>query len=316
MSRTPKPANIARKAIDPGAFGRTGGGDLKILSATASAKINLALHITGQREDGYHLLETACVFTDFGDRLTVAASAHDVCIIKGPYSASLTDDGNLIIRARDALRRAFPRQNCQPVSIVLEKNLPVAAGIGGGSSDAAATLKLLTRLWALDHHAGQMADIGLALGADVPMCLAANPLIARGIGDRLELLPDFPKLDIVLVNPGIPVSTANVFQHVENKLNMGLAKPPADGSQAQIASWLGKTRNDLQEPAIHLAPGIATALDVLNDKGAVFARMSGSGATVFGLFDGEAAAQSAAKSIASERPQWFVVATGTGAGMK
>lgn len=297
----------------------------------APAKVNLALHVVGQRDDGYHLLESLVAFTRFGDRVTISRAKADQFAITGPYiSAVPTDKGNLVVRARDALRAALPQGMGFSVSISLEKNLPPASGIGGGSSDAAASLNALAQLWGVDE--ALLPEIGLSLGADVPMCLSPSPALVSGIGEKVERLRVFPPLFIVLVNPGVEVTTPAVFSRLKSKNNPGLGRPvcdrrrtgfagrsggysvlgnrPADDRQALYA-WLGETRNDLQAPALELAPVIGETLEALRSTQARFIRMSGSGATCFGLYGTGREAEAAAAAIRQARPDWFVVATGT-----
>jgi 4-diphosphocytidyl-2-C-methyl-D-erythritol kinase len=278
------------------------------LSRHAAAKINLALHVTGRRPDGYHLLESLAVFTRFGDRITVSRADEDCFSVSGPFAAGVPiDNSNLVLRARDALRGAFPGRDCPPVAITLEKNLPVASGVGGGSSDAAATVRALASFWGIDDNAA--SSVGPALGADLPMCLAARPLIARGIGEILAPLPRFPALPLVLVNPGAALSTPKIFRLLASRENPGL--PPLSGEPdfASVAGWLAAARNDLEAPAISAAPVIGNALEALNANGAAVARMSGSGATCFGLFETWHQALDAAKKIAGAHPDWWIVAT-------
>jgi 4-diphosphocytidyl-2-C-methyl-D-erythritol kinase len=276
----------------------------------APAKVNLALHVTGRRPDGYHEIESLAVFTRFGDRIGVAAAEADAFAVSGKYAAAVpADDGNLILRARDVLRQRFGADATPPVTITLEKNLPVASGIGGGSSDAAATLRALARLWNLGADEVELARIGLALGADVPMCLSAQPLVARGIGERLEIVPDFPSLGLVLVNPGIAVATSEVFAGLEKHDNEKLPPLPPALDFHSLRSWLEITRNDLESVAQKLHPAIGRALSALNRADAGFARMSGSGATCFGLFETGNVAKRAAASIRSHYPEMFVAAT-------
>ena len=198
----------------------------------APAKVNLALHVTGQRADGYHLLDSLVVFTDAGDRLTFSPSDEDRFTVSGRFGGALPLDsapktGNLVLRARDALRAlAVDRGNsAPPVHIHLEKNLPVASGIGGGSADAAATLRGLARFWATGTDRPVLHAIGLALGADVPMCIESQPLLARGIGEDITLLGKFPTLYLLLVNPLVEVSTPEVFKLLTNKTNLSLDVP-------------------------------------------------------------------------------------------
>ena len=283
------------------------------ISATASAKINLALHVTGLRPDGYHLIETLCVFTAFGDQLTVAPAEQDIFEITGSHAGGLSvDRPNLVIRVRETLRKSFPATAVLPVAIRLKKNLPVASGIGGGSSDAACVLKLLSAHWQLDASDSKLREIGITLGADIPMCLAGKPLIARGIGDELEMVWGVPQLHLVLVNSGITVPTGEVFGSLARKQNSALAQLPDARSLPGLINWLGATRNDLEEPAIGFAPSIDEAAGLLRECGAAFTRMSGSGATVFGIFESENASLSAESAIAKQRPQWFVKATRAG----
>jgi len=271
----------------------------------APAKINLALHVTGRRADGYHLLESLAVFTELGDRITVAPAAEDNFSVTGPFAAHVPPDGdNLVMRARDALRALAPGA-AAPVAITLEKNLPIASGIGGGSSDAAATLRALARLWRID---ADLAAPGLELGADVPMCLAARSLVARGIGEALEEVA-LPPLPLVLVNPGVAVATPDVFRALTSRENPPLPPLPAGIDAGGLASWLRTARNDLEAPAKALAPAISDVLDGLNGSGALVARMSGSGATCFGLFDSTDAAARSADALRRDRPGWFVAAT-------
>lgn len=282
------------------------------LAEAAPAKINLALHVTGRRGDGYHLIESLAVFTRFGDRLQVSAAEEDGLAVSGRYAAGVPVDGrNLIAMARDALRKAAGRRNAFPVAIALEKNLPVASGIGGGSSDAAAALRLLARIWGLDIDAAELAGIALSLGADVPMCLAAQPLMARGIGENVEPLPAVPSLGLVLVNPGVPVSTPQVFSALRKRDNEPLPALPARIDFHSLRNWLEATRNDLEAPAREIQPAVADALRALKRADAGFARMSGSGATCFGLYETGNVAKRAAAAIRARHPDWFVAATRT-----
>jgi 4-diphosphocytidyl-2-C-methyl-D-erythritol kinase len=275
----------------------------------APAKINLALHVTGRRADGYHLLESLVVFTQFGDRISVASADEDRFSVHGPFAAHVPlDKSNLVLRVRDSLRAAFPGQTKTPVAIELEKNLPAASGIGGGSSDAAQTLLALADFWQIDDR-NALTAIGLELGADLPMCLLARPLVARGIGERLEPIERFPSLPMVLVNPGMALPTSHVFRALASPDNSPLPLPPSRLDFAALCNWLCSSRNDLEAPAIAIAPAIADALRALAGCGAAVARMSGSGATSFGLFDTKAAADEAASAIAKAHPGWWVVAT-------
>ncbi|MBZ9808933.1 4-(cytidine 5'-diphospho)-2-C-methyl-D-erythritol kinase [Mesorhizobium sp. BR1-1-9] len=276
----------------------------------APAKINLALHVTGRRDDGYHLIESLAVFTRFGDRIEIALAERDDFSVSGRYAPDVPVDGsNLVLRARDALRQAAGLRSTPPVAIRLEKNLPVASGVGGGSSDAAAVLRGLASTWQLDIDEAALARIGLSLGADIPMCLAARPLIARGIGEELSIVPDFSALGLVLVNPGKAVSTADVFNALSRRDNDALPPLPRVIDFHGLRNWLEITRNDLEPAARAIEPAIGKALSVLSKAGAGFARMSGSGATCFGLFETGNVAKRAAADIRARQPDWFVAAT-------
>jgi len=271
----------------------------------APAKINLALHVVGRRADGYHLLDSVVAFADCGDQVTVEASDEDVFSVSGRYAAGVPDDaGNLVLRARDALRLQVGGGG--PVRIHLEKNLPIASGLGGGSSDAAATLKALRTLWQADVSDDALAALGLALGADVPMCLVAQPARITGIGEGVEPVNRLPTFSAVLVNPGVSVSTPAIFSRLQSRDNLPLGDLPADGAVESWLDWLRATRNDLQRRAVEVAPVIADVLVALEQSGAVFARMSGSGATCFGLFRTSLEASHASAMLSLSYPHWYV----------
>ncbi|TPM35109.1 4-(cytidine 5'-diphospho)-2-C-methyl-D-erythritol kinase [Mesorhizobium sp. B2-3-4] len=276
----------------------------------APAKINLALHVTGRRADGYHLIESLAVFTRFGDRIEIKLSDGDAFGVSGRYAPDVPlDGGNLVLKARDALRQAAGLQDTPPVSIRLEKNLPVASGVGGGSSDAAAVLRGLAAIWGLGIDGAELARIGLTLGADVPMCLSAKPLVARGIGEELSMVPDFSALGLVLVNPGTPISTAEIFAALSRRDNEPLPPLPRSIDFHSLRNWLEITRNDLEPVAVAIQPAIGRALSWLDKAGSGFSRMSGSGATCFGLFETGNVAKRAAAEIRARQPDWFVAAT-------
>jgi 4-diphosphocytidyl-2-C-methyl-D-erythritol kinase len=260
----------------------------------APAKINLALHVTGQRADGYHLLDMIVGFANVGDVVTVAPSDRARLILTGPEAQALSDGPNIITKITDAFATS-------PLAITLHKNLPIASGIGGGSADAAATYRAL--------RSGQ-DDIArlLEIGADVPMCVTCQPARVRGIGQ--DILPlTLAELSIVLVNPRIQVATPSVFKNLKIKDNPALADLPQDLSNpAQLIEYLSMQRNDLQSPAIALAPIIATALSEIAQSGAKIARMSGSGATCFGIYASTAKAQSAARDLSHAHPDWWITA--------
>lgn len=285
-------------------------------SLNAPAKVNLALHVTGRRADGYHLLETFAVFIALGDRISAEPDDHDSFSVDGPEAGPLIGDAqgsNLVARARDALRQAAQADGhaAAPVRLHLDKRLPVASGIGGGSADAAAALKLLARLWRYQPSPEKLAAIALELGADVPMCLANRPLIASGIGESLNSVELGLVLDLVIINPRIGVSTPVVFSALESRTNPSLPAPEGLSDRTRFINWLTQTRNDLEPPACAKVPAIADCLLSLRDVGALFARMSGSGASCFGIFENAAAAEAAAIAVRKAQPGWFVEATHT-----
>ena len=278
----------------------------------APAKINLALHVTGQRADGYHLLETLVTFTEAGDAIHVRDANADTFSISGPFGDLLrAGDGgnNLVVRARDLLRDALVAagQSARPVAIHLEKNLPVASGIGGGSADAAATLRALLRHWNAGIVPENLAPIALALGADVPMCLESRPLIARGIGEDIEPVSDLPEFFLVLANPLKAVSTPEIFRRLLDKAN----PPLPERKEGGWMDFLAQSRNDLEVPAKALLPEIGAIAGMLLQEGASLVRMSGSGATCFGLFHSFEAARKAETSLRNKRPGWYFQATRT-----
>ncbi|WP_051776316.1 4-(cytidine 5'-diphospho)-2-C-methyl-D-erythritol kinase [Pseudorhizobium pelagicum] len=280
----------------------------------APAKINLALHVTGQRADGYHLLDSIVTFADIGDRLHFSASGEDVFSLSGRFSETLATEAgsNLVIRARDGLRSLLAAAGFEtpPVAIHLEKNLPVASGIGGGSADAAAALRGLLRFWQAELPPADLARLALSLGADVPMCLQGTPLIARGIGEDLTPLPDLPRLALALGNPLCSVSTPQVFARLASKQNMPLP-PLENGDWIRILPTL---RNDLEAPARELAPQIGELSVLLDGEGSLLTRMSGSGATCFGVFASRAEADRAAARLQALKPAWYFQATTTVSG--
>ncbi|MAZ02922.1 MAG: 4-(cytidine 5'-diphospho)-2-C-methyl-D-erythritol kinase [Sneathiella sp.] len=280
-----------------------------MLTGVARAKINLYLHVTGRRSDGYHLLDSLVVFADYGDKLTVESDSSLSLEISGPFSAGIpaTDD-NLILKAARLLQENTAEKKGAKIRVV--KNLPIAAGIGGGSADAALALQLLDKLWETGLFDRQLADLGLSLGADVPVCLYGKPTIMTGVGEQLSSGLIIPKIHIILVNCNISVSTADVFRHLEisNAPKSGLNVK--EGNEADLISALQRTGNDLQAPAFQIAPQIESVIDeIAGETGCQLARMSGSGATVFGLFETAKAARNAAESIQSRHPDWWVRAT-------
>ncbi len=282
------------------------------LTEIAPAKINLALHVTGRRDDGYHLLETVVTFSDAGDVVTVDAASEDAFSMSGRFSQGLSrdaggSDGNLVLRARDALREALAEEglSAPPVAIHLEKNLPVASGIGGGSADAAATLRALLRHWHAAPAAATLDRLALKLGADIPMCMVGKPLMASGVGENIALLPGMPSFHCIIANPLQPVSTPQVFQRLTEKNNAPIGPLPALSSAAGWLSWLGSLRNDLEPPARLVQSRIAELSGLMKDTGAALVRMSGSGASCFALYETEAQARESLEKLTTARPQWF-----------
>ncbi len=264
------------------------------IHAFAPAKINLALHVTGRRGDGYHLLDSLVVFADIGDRLRLRSARGLSLTVSGPMSEGVpVDDGNLALRAARAARVA-------DVAIHLEKHLPAAAGIGGGSSDAAAVLRALDEGWG-----ARTPDI-LALGADLPVCMSAQTARMSGIGDVVAPVSGIPPLPAVLVNPGEAIPTPAVFAALDERNGSPMSDIPAFSGVAQCAHWLHGQRNDLQAPALGIEPVIGDCLDLLTRQDALLARMSGSGATCFGLYPDPAAAARAAAALTAQRPGWWV----------
>ncbi len=268
----------------------------------APAKVNLTLHITGQRADGYHLLDSLVVFADVGDRISAEAAPDLALRVTGPRAAGVPVDGsNLVLRAARLLAPDLG------ADLVLDKVLPVASGIGGGSADAAATLRVLAGIWRrpLPDRAALVT-----LGADVPVCLAGVPARMQGVGEGLSPVPALPPVWLVLANPGVAVSTPAVFRALERRDTPGMPDALPDfGSAGELAGWLRGMRNDLEAPALRLAPEIARVLAALAARpGCLIARMSGSGATCFGMFADPVLAQAAASAIGSEHAGWWVAA--------
>ncbi|WP_430514307.1 4-(cytidine 5'-diphospho)-2-C-methyl-D-erythritol kinase [Pannonibacter phragmitetus] len=282
-------------------------------SCLARAKINLALHITGRREDGYHLLDSFTIFAETGDRLRLQAAESSSFTVSGPFGPALAGggpaDSNLVLRAIAALHKASGK-SLRPFAVHLEKNLPVASGIGGGSADAAAALRLALEASGIDLSPSMLHSIAMELGADVPVCLAGRPARMSGIGEILAPLPPLPRIGLVLVNPGVAVSTPAVFRALEVRDNPPLpALPEAFSRREDLICWLEGTRNDMQPAAIALSPVVADVLAALEaHPAAEFSRMSGSGATCFALCAPKAA-QELAQDLRARHPGWWVEAS-------
>lgn len=274
--------------------------------AIAPAKVNLTLHVTGQRDDGYHLLDSLVVFTDAGDVIKVAPANTLTLAVTGPFAFGVPTDGsNLILRAAETLRHI--RGVIKGAAITVEKHLPNAAGLGGGSSDAATTLKLLAELWEVSPLSASNTEV-LMLGADVPVCMCSpTPTRMSGIGELLAPVPKLPTCALVLINPKVSVPTGAVFDGLATKQNPPMDRIPENLSFADFADWLAAQRNDLQPPAIKTAPTIKAAIDRLNKNPTIaFAGMSGSGATCFGITKNMADARHAARIIQVAEMGWWV----------
>lgn len=276
--------------------------------AFAPAKINLTLHVTGRRADGYHLLDSLVVFADLGDRISAAAAPGLSLTLTGPIAADLPPgDDNLVLRAARAMAEASGSPD-RGAALILEKHLPVASGLGGGSSDAAATLAALARLW---NVALPPLKSLLGLGADVPACVAGRSLRMTGIGDGLQpLAHPLPQVTIVLANPRVAVTTKAVFAGLDRRDHAPMPRDlPRLDDAAELAAFLAMTRNDLEPPAIRAAPVIARVRSALSSQhGCLFARMSGSGATCFGIFADPLTAAAAAANLRRAEPGWWIEA--------
>jgi 4-diphosphocytidyl-2-C-methyl-D-erythritol kinase len=268
----------------------------------AAAKINLALHVTGQRSDGYHDLDSLVVFAGIGDRVSARPGRGLSLAVTGPQAAGLSaGEDNLVLRAARMMEGPG-------AALGLHKVLPVASGIGGGSADAAATLRALAALWSVPLPG---PDRILHLGADVPVCLFGRPCRMTGTGGLIAPLPGpLPAMALVLANPGVALSTPSVFAALDRRDHAPMsANPPRAGDLSAFAAFLAAQRNDLEVPAIRLAPVIAEVRAALAaQSGCRLARMSGSGATCFGLFGDRPAAEAAAAALRHARPGWWVAA--------
>lgn len=291
----------------------------------APAKINLALHVVGQSNTppntGYHLLESVVCFGDIGDAIsflpiTNIESGQDFSLkICGPFSKELNssllnNEDNLILKAADFTASYFSNKHNTPKiggEITLIKNLPISSGIGGGSADAAATIRAIAKFLNFELSK-EFIKSTASLGADVPMCLYSSPLIARGIGDEIKTLNTLPAFHLLLVNPNVAVSTPAIFMRLSSKNNMPLLELPQGPNWMD---WLSSQRNDLQIPAIQCEPIIGDVLGAIHNCGAQLVRMSGSGATCFGIFKNAQECETARLKIATDQPNWWCVATKT-----
>lgn len=284
-------------------------------SALAPAKVNLFLHVGPVDDAGYHPLASLVAFADIGDRVAVAPSDRLSLTVGGPFAAGLEGAGdNLILRALRALGEVAgigePR-----LAVTLDKRLPIAAGLGGGSSDAGAALRLARDALGLDLDDATLADIAGTIGADGPMCLHARTAWAQGRGDRLTPEPRLPPLPALLINPGVPSPTGEVYRAYDAgpARAADLPPPPPSWDVGAVIDWLADQRNDLQPPAASRTPAIAAALAAAGTlPGARQARMSGSGATVFVLCETQAEAVLAGRLLAENHPDWWIMPTNLG----
>lgn len=277
------------------------------ISDLARAKVNLFLHVLGRRPDGRHTLDSLAVFPEIGDVLTIEPSAMRTLSLGGPFGIDLgAGDDNLVMRAVGALADAAGE--ARGAALHLHKALPVASGIGGGSADAAAALRLALRLWGLSLPPARLEAVALSLGADVPVCLASRPAMMGGIGERLGPAPALPGFWLVLANPLRGLSTAAVFSALERRDNPpGPAAPAGFADLGALVAWLARQRNDLEAPARTLLPAVGAVLGALRWQPTCrLARMSGSGATCFGVVATEAEAVEAAAEIRRAEPGWWV----------
>ncbi len=284
------------------------------LTTRARAKVNLDLALLGRRADGYHELDSLVAFAGIGDGLSLDPSGPPGLTISGPRSAGLeAGPGNLVLRAAEAFRMAYPAARSGAFHLV--KRLPVASGIGGGSADAAAALRLLARLNGLPLATPRLQEIAAAIGADVPVCLASRARVMSGIGERLGPVLRLPRLPALLVNPGVPVETVAVFRALGLPASGELAqpRPPIEAVPETVPALhakLAASRNDLEPPAMGVAPVVAQVLERLRAlAGCRLARMSGSGATCFALFDDTEASLAAGRALRREGRGWWVAPT-------
>lgn len=279
-------------------------------TALAPAKVNLFLHVGPLDADGYHPLASLVVFADVGDSLAIEAADRLSLAVTGPFAAGLGgQDDNLVVRALRALGE-LTGTGPPALEVTLDKRMPIAAGLGGGSSDAGAALKLARDALGLDLEDQALADIAAVIGADGPMCLHARTAWAEGRGDRLDFEPRLPSLPALLVNPGLPSPTGAVYRAYDAGPARTADRPdaPSDWSLSGVIDWLAAQRNDLQPPAVALEPQIGEALAATAAlPGVRLTRMSGSGATVFALFNDAEAARRAGETLRRARPGWWIV---------
>ena len=278
-------------------------------SPLAPAKVNLFLHVGDKRADGFHPLQSLAVFPMLGDSLTAEASDMLSLSVTGPFAAALTDGDNLVLKAARALAAKAGR--APTAKLTLTKNLPVASGIGGGSADAAAALRLLSALWQLDVDDAVLTDIAAGLGSDIPVCLASTPCWMEGRGEILRPIVSLPHLPLLLVNPCVAVPTGPVFAGLQTRSGVDRKLPPGRlRDMSDLLRLLDGTKKDLEAPARILQPVISDVLTALAGlPGALFARMSGSGATCFALFPDDDSCKHAAAMLTQAHAGWWIAPT-------
>jgi 4-diphosphocytidyl-2-C-methyl-D-erythritol kinase len=280
-------------------------------AAFAPAKVNLFLHVGAPATDGYHPICSLMAFADVGDRVAAYEAEALELVVRGPFAGALGGAGdNLVLKAARALIAAA-RRPVQPFGLMLDKRLPVAAGLGGGSSDAGAALRLLREALKLDLSDDELEAVAAGLGADGAACLWGRPVLAEGRGERLSPAPELPVVDAVLINPGVGVSTPEVYAALDAGGRFGDVTPPA-GPEAfedatELAAWLALQRNDLEAPAILVEPAVGDVLETLRgEPECLLARVSGSGGTCFALCRSDIEAESLAERIQALAPRWWV----------
>jgi 4-diphosphocytidyl-2-C-methyl-D-erythritol kinase len=280
-----------------------------VITEAAPAKINLFLHVGERRADGFHPLQSLAVFTDLGDELNFAPAAGLSLALDGPFAKTLSaESDNLVVRAAHALK---PDLREEGAAIALTKNLPVASGIGGGSADAAAALRGLSQLWGMSLDEEKLSAMAAGLGSDIPVCLGTRAAFMEGRGEILSPVISLPRLAVLLVNPGTAVATKDVFAGLTSRSGIGMALPQGRfRDTADLLRFLETTANDLEAPARALQPVIGEVLAAIAAMpGALFIRMSGSGATCFGLFADDACCLRAADLLRAAHPGWWVAPT-------
>jgi 4-diphosphocytidyl-2-C-methyl-D-erythritol kinase len=276
----------------------------------ARAKINLFLHVGERRADGFHPLQSLAVFAETADDLSVEEADDLSLVLDGPFAEGLTgEDDNLVLKAA----RALAAHGGRPAGarLRLTKNLPVASGIGGGSADAAAALRALAGLWRMEADEDTLCGIAAQLGSDIPVCVLSRPAFMAGRGEILTPIEALPRLPLLLVNPGVKVPTRDVFAALQERRGVEMALPRGRFTDlADLLRFLEITANDLEAPAVAQAPVIGEVLSVLKSlPGALFVRMSGSGATCFALMPDDDGCARAAAMLRERQPGWWVQAT-------